>query len=66
MLSKQSIEILIDLLEIKLSSIIVQDKDDIRELRKLKTCRAELMAFRRESSKRSKFNKIDSLSSQVL
>ena len=36
MLSRQSLEILLDLVEIKLSSMIVQDKEDIKELRKLK------------------------------
>jgi len=43
MLSKQSIDILIDLVEIKLSAILVQDKDDLREVNKLKHCRSELM-----------------------
>jgi hypothetical protein len=43
MLSKQSLDILIDLVEIKLSAIMVQDKEDIREVRKLKHCRKELI-----------------------
>jgi hypothetical protein len=46
MLSKQSLDILIDLVEIKLSTILVQDKDDIREVRKLNQCRNELLMFR--------------------
>ena len=51
MLSKQSLDILIDLVEIKLSTIMVQDKDDIREVRKLKHCRNELVISRRTFSK---------------
>ncbi len=41
-LSRQSIEILLDLLEIKVNAIEVQDKDDARELNRLKKCRKEL------------------------
>ncbi len=51
MLSKQSLDILIDLVEIKLSAILVQDKDDIREVRKLKLCRNELIASRKTHNK---------------
>jgi hypothetical protein len=51
MLSKQSLDILIDLVEIKLSAILVQDKDDIREVRKLKHCRNELIASRKTHNK---------------
>jgi hypothetical protein len=47
MLSKQSLDILIDLVEIKLSTIMVHDKDDIREVRKLKNCRNELLMSRK-------------------
>ena len=43
MLSRQSLEILIDLVEIKLSAIMIMDKDDIREVRKLKNCKNELI-----------------------
>ncbi len=43
MLSRQSLEILVDLIEIKLSAIIVQDKDDLREVMKLRKCRRELL-----------------------
>lgn len=43
MLSKQSLDILIDLVEIKLSAILVQDKDDLREVNKLKHCKNELL-----------------------
>jgi hypothetical protein len=47
MLSRQSLDILIDLVEIKLSTIMVQDKDDIREVKRLKHCRNELIASRK-------------------
>jgi hypothetical protein len=45
MLSRQSLEILIDLVEIKLSTIMIMDKEDIREIRRLKNCRNELIRF---------------------
>lgn len=51
MLSKQSLDMLIDLVEIKLSTIMVQDKDDIREVHKLKACRDELILSRKENVK---------------
>ena len=67
MLSRQSLEILLDLVEIKLSSMIVQDKEDIKELRKLKSCKAELIACARENTKSSRtLHKIGALSSQVI
>jgi hypothetical protein len=53
MLSKQSLEILLDLVEIKLSTIIVQDKDDVREIKKLRNCRSELLMSRKMHSIRS-------------
>lgn len=49
MLSKQTLEILIDLVEIKLSAILVQDKEDLKEIKKLKTCRSELLNSRKVS-----------------
>lgn len=52
MISSQSLEILLDLVEIKLSSMIVQDKDDLRELRKLKNCRGELLSCCKETQKK--------------
>jgi hypothetical protein len=51
MLSKQSLEILIDLVEIKISTIMIQDKDDIREVKRLKNCRSELLASHRVFTK---------------
>ena len=51
MLSKQSVDILIDLVEIKLSAILVQDKDDLREVNKLKHCKNELLDFKKTLSR---------------
>jgi hypothetical protein len=42
-LSHQSLEILLDLIEIKVSSLQIQDRDDARELNKLRKCRQELL-----------------------
>ncbi|MDR3179442.1 MAG: hypothetical protein LBT70_00900 [Holosporaceae bacterium] len=47
MLSKQSLDILIDLVEIKLSAIMVIDGEDLKEVRKLKLCRNELLTSRK-------------------
>jgi len=44
-LSKQSIENLLDLVEIKLSCIEVIDREDARELKQLRTCRDELLSL---------------------
>lgn len=72
MISSQSLEVLLDLVEIKLSSMIVQDKDDLRELRKLKNCRAELMSCCKKAQKNmlaeasSPTSKPKSVSAQVL
>jgi hypothetical protein len=49
MFSKQSLEMLIDLVEIKLSTIMVQDKDDLRDVKKLKHCLNELVLLRNQS-----------------
>lgn len=45
-LSKQSLETLTDLVEIKLSCMEVWDKDDRRELKALERARDELLALR--------------------
>lgn len=42
-LSRQSLEILLDLIEIKVSALQIQDRDDARELNKLRKCRQELL-----------------------
>ncbi len=54
MLSKQSVDILIDLVEIKLSAILVQDKDDMREVSKLKHCKSELLDCKKTFSSRNR------------
>ena len=38
MLNKELIEMLIDLVEIKLSYFEIQDREDVKELKKLKSC----------------------------
>lgn len=43
-LTRQSIEILLDLLEIKVGALQVHDRDDARELNKLRKCRQELLS----------------------
>lgn len=54
MLSKQTLEILIDLVEIKLSAILVQDKEDLKEIKKLKICRSELLNSQKMSIRSAK------------
>ncbi|MDR0677336.1 MAG: hypothetical protein LBF57_01500 [Holosporaceae bacterium] len=58
MLSRQSLEILLDLVEIKLSAIIVMDKDDFREVQKLKICKNELLSSRQDGKYARKTPKI--------
>lgn len=43
-LSRPSLEILLDLIEIKVGALEVQDRDDARELNKLRKCRQELVS----------------------
>lgn len=45
-LSKRSIETILDLVEIKLSSMQVIDRDDARELAQLEICRRELLSIK--------------------
>ncbi|MDR1983195.1 MAG: hypothetical protein LBQ08_05390 [Holosporaceae bacterium] len=47
MLSRQSLDILLDLVEIKLSAIMILDKDDAKEVQRLKICRNELLTSRK-------------------
>jgi hypothetical protein len=47
MLTRKSVELLIDLVEIKLASIEVFDGDDHRIVRALEVCRKELVAIAR-------------------
>ena len=49
--SNESIEMLLDLVEIKISSLFVYDKEDSKELKKLKKCRSELCKQRLENQK---------------
>lgn len=51
-LSKQSLETLTDLVEIKLSCIEVWDKDDRRELKALERARDELCALQQKTDRR--------------
>lgn len=44
-LSRQSIENLIDLVEIKIGALQVMDREDEREMRSLESCRTELLAM---------------------
>jgi len=45
MLTRKSLELLIDLVEIKLGSMEVFDRDDQRIMRDLEACRKELSAL---------------------
>jgi hypothetical protein len=45
-ISKRSVETLLDLVEIKLSSMQVLDREDARELALLESCRRDLLAMR--------------------
>ena len=47
-ISKQSIHILLDLVEIKLGFMHVNDRDDARELLRLRHCRHELLTMLRD------------------
>ncbi len=45
-MSKRSVETLLDLVEIKLCSMQVLDREDARELALLESCRRDLLAMR--------------------
>ena len=47
-LSKQSIENLLDLVEIKIGALQIVDREDQRELKHLETCRSELLMMQDE------------------
>lgn len=66
-LSQQSLEILLDLIEIKVSSLQIQDRDDARELNKLRKCRQELLLVLNNTSKKDseKLLKISSFSKRT-
>ena len=44
-LSKRSIEMLLDLVEIKLSYMDISDREDARDMQTLERCRSELLAL---------------------
>jgi hypothetical protein len=44
-LSRQSIENLLDLVEIKIGALQILDREDEREMRSLESCRTELLAM---------------------
>lgn len=50
MLTRKSLELLIDLVEIKLGSMEVFDRDDQKILRDLEACRKELTGFTRRGA----------------
>jgi len=43
-ISRESLEIILDLIEIKVSALQMHDKDDARELNKLRKCRQEFLS----------------------
>ncbi len=52
-LSQQSLEILMDLIEMKVSALQIQDRDDARELNKLRKCRQELLLEKSHSKSKT-------------
>lgn len=50
MLTRKSLELLIDLVEIKLGSMEVFDRDDQKIMRDLEACRKELAAMTRRQA----------------
>jgi hypothetical protein len=58
-ISRQSLEIILDLIEIKISALHIHDNDDARELNKLRKCKQELMTFLNELSS-SSLEKVES------
>jgi hypothetical protein len=49
-LTKRSIELLLDLVEIKISYMDISDREDARDLQLLERCRAELRAMDRDET----------------
>lgn len=64
-LSHQSVEILLDLIEIKVSSLHIQDREDARELNKLRKCRQELLINGTKPSLKQMEEQLKSRSSQA-
>ena len=63
-ISYQSLEILLDLIEIKMHSLQVQDRDDVRELTRLKKCQQELSSGIKQISLNRMRNSVDSSAQQ--
>ena len=64
MLNKELIEMLIDLVEIKLSYFEIQDREDVKELKKLKSCSKELKSILRSSRNEEVEQMIDEIQSK--
>ena len=60
LLSRQSVEILMDLIEIKVNALEIQDRDDARELNKLRKCRQELISEHKQLSSKHKERLLES------
>lgn len=42
-ISRESLEIILDLIEIKVGALQIHDKDDAKEINKLRKCKQELL-----------------------
>ena len=63
-ISRESLEIILDLIEIKMNALQIHDKDDAREVNKLRKCKQELISFLSELNENQtslKINKTHSL-----
>lgn len=49
-ISRESLEIILDLIEIKVNTLQIHDKDDARELNRLRKCRQELLSHLKQLS----------------
>ncbi len=65
-LSLQSIEILLDLVEIKIGYMQVHDRDDAREQLKLRLCRQELLDLEAKLKKAKTKQKVVKISKKTL
>jgi len=52
-ISRESLEIILDLIEIKVNTLQVHDKDDVRELNKLRKCKQELLPLLNQPNPKS-------------
>ena len=51
-ISHESLEIILDLIEIKMSALQIHDSEDVREVNKLRKCKQEFLALFNEASPR--------------